>query len=586
MLSRSDEQKEKGKGFLRSFFRSKKAAEPADDNIQEVQQEIQQEIQETALAESAPPKEEKKLEVSFPAGTLLTKAWEKWRGDSCPLALSLCGTDCSLPFSSERAATESTRLSALLEKEAEQYLQLLEQQEAKNEPEESGIYKIYLSADCMAAWAFLFPPFQPQQKAEKEVFARLMEESGVTTGIDTAAVDYLCREQPYFELVLLACGTPPVEGTDGSIKELYPRQITNEVKINDNGTADYHTRNYMQPIQKGDVICEIIPPQQGVAGVRVDGQTINPQPVKAAKVMLGANTVLSEDGQQVIAKIDGHLEYHSAFAVRSSLEIHSDVDYSTGDINYQGDVHISGSVRAGFSVRVAGTVIVDGMVEAARIEAGGDVIVASGILGDANAFIKSGSNVRAKYLENCTVYAGKGVYTDCAISSRIGSDDCVVVTTGRGTIIGGTVTAGKVIKAHIVGSNSGRKTNLVLGALPYTEQERTDCESALQNIDKERQSLEKGIQNVGLGTGKGGEKEQTAKVNLRKSVLNMKEKKLTERLKKLEGLTADISQSRFEGTRVYPVTQLTVLEYSHIFEEVKNSCIATFDIQNREIRLR
>lgn len=580
MLSKNETRKKKGKGILRYFQKSKNESNSTEN-----------EMQNTPSApdpvENPPPPEEVHISADFPAGTLLKQAWEKWRGAFVPLSLSLIGngSGCSIKASPEFFMSESDRISIQLEKDAERYLRACEQQEAGNEPEAFGGCKTYVSADHMAAWMLLFPPFPPQEKVEREAITKSLENAGVTTGIDTAAIDYLCREQPYYELVPVACGTPPVEGTDGSIKELYPRQLTNEVKINDNGTADYHSRNYMQPVKKGDVICEIIPPQEGTAGVRVDGKAIQPRPVKAAKAQIGANTALTEDGRQLIAKMDGHLEFHSTFVVRSSLEIGGDVDYSTGDIDYQGDVHICGSVRAGFSVRATGAVVVDGMVEAARIEAGGDVIVASGILGDVNAVIKSSSNVRAKYLENCTVYAGGSVYTDCTISSQIGSNDSIVVTTGRGTAIGGTMTAGRAIKAHIVGSNSGRKTKLVLGVLPYTERERTDCETALEEIDKERESLEKEIKNLEMRAGKEGSKAQLSKANLQKSVLAIKEEKLKKRIQKLEGAAPDVSQCRFECSLVYPVTKLTILEYSHTFEEIKNSCIATFDMQNREIKL-
>lgn len=596
MLSKNDPRKKKGKGILRYFFKSENEADSAKDDVQAMEPD----------RSPPPPAEDVPAgpAAGFPAGSLLAQAWEKWRGDSQPLVLSLLGngTGCSLQMEPAVLASEADRLSAQLEKDAEHYLRTWEKRQAEtqrqeeaesseeaapreeSEPEEAGICRIYISDDGMAAWMFLFPPFPPQEKVEREEITRSMEDGGVTTGIDAAAVDYLCLEQPYFELVPFACGTPCVEGTDGSVKELYPRQLSNEVKINDNGTADYHTRNFMQPIKKGDVICEVIPPQEGVAGVRVDGRALPPRPVKAVKAVIGANTALTEDGRQVIAKIDGHLEFQSAFLVRSSLEIGGDVDYSTGDIDYQGDVHIRGSVRAGFSVRATGAVVVDGMVEAARIEAGGDVIVASGILGDNRALIKSGSNVRAKYLENCAVYAGKSVYTDCAIASQIGSDDSIVVTTGRGTVIGGTITAGKAIRTHIVGSNSGRKTCLVLGILSYTERVRQDSETALQDIEKERQELDKQIQNLALRSGADTSKAQIAKANLRKSVLAIKEEKLVKRMQKLEGLTADISSCRFECSLVYPITQLTILDYSYYFEEAKNSCIATFDMQNREIK--
>ena len=71
----------------------------------------------------------------------------------------------------------------------------------------------------------------------------------------------------------------------------------------------------------------------------------------------------------MIAARSGHLEFaNNAFHVRPVLEIKGDVDYGTGNIDFNGDVHIFGDVREGFDVRATGTIIINGLVEAATVE--------------------------------------------------------------------------------------------------------------------------------------------------------------------------------------------------------------------------
>ena len=86
----------------------------------------------------------------------------------------------------------------------------------------------------------------------------------------------------------------------------------------------------------------------------------------------------------------------------------------------------------GFSVHTTGTVTVDGAVEGAIVEAGGDIIITKGVLGDNSAMIKSGRTVRAAYLENCVVYAGTAILADCAINAQLYSDGAIRIVSGRG----------------------------------------------------------------------------------------------------------------------------------------------------------
>ena len=98
---------------------------------------------------------------------------------------------------------------------------------------------------------------------------------------------------------------------------------------------------------------------------------------------------------RLIATQDGHLTFaHEAFQVSPLLEIQGDVDYSTGNIDFSGDVHICGDVRENFTVHAQGTVTVDGLVEAATVEAGGDLVIARGVVGDGRALLKSNGCVR------------------------------------------------------------------------------------------------------------------------------------------------------------------------------------------------
>jgi hypothetical protein len=533
------------------------------------------------------PPSEDPMALLVESGSLL-QLWQRWKGENAPapvLYLNGGPGGAELPLSDgQELSLERIRLKTLLEKDAKQRLQQLQEKEKTGGGVLDAACKVYVSKFAMVAWAFIFPPSSPEGKLPLDEVGEALEASGVTSGVDSTAVLRLAKEDVFFELVPLACGTPPVQGSDGKVVEYYAREVTHDIKVDENGVADYRSTNYVQVIEKDTVICDIVPPVEGQPGVRVDGKLVEPKKVHPVKAPIGPNTTLSEDGTQLLAGIDGHLIYNNgAFQIRPLLDVQGDVDYSTGNIDYRGDVHIHGDVRENFFVRATGTVTVDGTVEAANIEAGGDLIVSSGVLGDNRATIKSGGCIRVKYLESCVAYAAQGVYADCIVSSHVYSDDIISVTTGRGTIIGGTMTAARMIKARMIGSQANMKTALVLGELPYVQEKLRNGRADLKTVRQELKELNKELEFLEEQQGLEGMSERLAKTRLRRSVLCMKESQLRKRQGEEREMEADLSRCRLEADTIYPVTTLKISEDTWKAEDVRKACTVTYDTETGSI---
>lgn len=414
-----------------------------------------------------------------------------------------------------------------------------------------------------------------------------LEDSGVTTGIDSGAMVSIFQEPVYFKLVPIAVGTPAAEGHSGTVEERFSRVLCREVQIDENGVADYRAGHYAQVVEKGAVICDITPPEAGTAGIQVDGKIVEPAAVRPAAVPAGTNTVLSPDGRQLTAAIDGHLEYRNdKFHVRALLEIRGDVDYSTGNIDFPGDVHIFGDIRENFSVHATGSIAVDGIVEAASVEAGGDLTITRGVVGDNRALLRCHGTVRVKYLENCVVYAGGAIYADCIMNSQIFSDDLISVTSGRGSIIGGALTAAHIIRSEMIGAQSGRRTELTLGVLPYVQSELANIKEDLKALEREREKLDKELAYLAQSQGLEGSSEKLAKTRMRRSVLGIKERQLMRRQERLLPQKADLSRCRLECGAVYPVTYLTVGESVWCAKEVRRHCRLSYDTETGELKER
>ena len=407
-------------GFIRSLFEKKNAAVDAAETTQERASEDQQaEEKKNARAEAA--------SYSVGEGSLL-ELWRRWTGTKDPLKLSLLGdgNGCDVVLTDRELVAERLRLNARIEREAKEFLREMDRYEEKklriearkalqesqpdgkveaaaeeNLAEVKTLCRVFLSANGMAAWVLLIPPSDPTDVNDRLTLDAAMLEANVTSGISEDALNYVVQQRPYFKLIPVACGTPVQEGENGRVIEHFARELDKNVKVDDNGVADYRALNYVQTIYEGDVICDILPPKEGTAGMRVDGAVAEPVAVKPAKAPVGKYTKVTEDGMHLVAEKTGHLEFDGTnFLIKVLLDIPGDVDYSTGNINYNGDVHIHGDVRATFEVKASGNIIIDGLVEAAKIEAGGDVLISSGVLGDGSAQIICGGDLRAKYMES------------------------------------------------------------------------------------------------------------------------------------------------------------------------------------------
>lgn len=537
--------------------------------------------------------------------SLLCSIWAPQAG----LDLSLSQ---SLPeglLTQEELAKEQERLQSALEQVAERRLDTLgtlrtqlakQQQEPEEEPvepekqvEPAPVPMPPMPAECyvhsaqngMAAWGLLFPPVGDGPELDLMEFGKQLGQSHITTGIDTTAVSQLITQKQYFTLYLLAQGTPVQEGMDGSVNEHFPRQRPQGIQTDETGRVDFRAQQYVHTVDVGDVICDILPPVPGAPGMRVDGIMVNPRPVKPAKPPKGSNTSVNSEGTALVATMCGHVEYSgSVFQVKPKLDIPGNVDYSSGNIDFRGDVHVGGDVRENFSIRATGTVIVDGLVEGATIEAGGDIIVANGVLGDNKALLKSKGSVRARYLENCVVYSGDCTYAECIMASRIFSDNRICVTSGRGTVIGGGLTAAASIQASIIGTKSGRETEIILGVLPYVQEEMRNIDIDRQAIQKELEELDRQLRYIENRQGIAGSSDPLAKGRLRKSVLVMKEAKLAQRRQELESKRPNLSQCRLECGTVYPATRLTIGSAFRVIDQLWTKCTAVYDLERCEIK--
>ena len=71
------------------------------------------------------------------------------------------------------------------------------------------------------------------------------------------------------------------------------------------GTVDYHNLDLVTNVKKGNLLAEVIPPTKGIPGKTVTGKVISAKNGKEAKLRIGKNVDVFENGSKLFSGIDG-----------------------------------------------------------------------------------------------------------------------------------------------------------------------------------------------------------------------------------------------------------------------------------------
>ncbi len=240
--------------------------------------------------------------------------------------------------------------------------------------------------------------------------AKKLQGMGVVGGIDWAAVDRMIAGKQYDRGQIIAQGIPAKPSRDASIKENIKIDSDLAPVMGKDGKADFKNVDNIHQVKKGDVLAVKIPAEQGTEGKDIFGKPSPAQPAKDIQFKLGANTEVSADGLNLVAKVSGYV-YHQAGAVCVGLTyvLKGDVDFHTGNLRYLGDIQVLGNVTEGFTVEADGNITVEGTVEGSTvISHAGGVTVKSGVFGHGHGRIAGKTSVHLLGAQDVTVECDEG----------------------------------------------------------------------------------------------------------------------------------------------------------------------------------
>jgi uncharacterized protein len=364
--------------------------------------------------------------------------------------------------------------------------------------------RIFISEDRMQARLALRPPREGEGPITREQYDRGIQGAGLVHGllkdrVELAWERYSTTGSLPAE-VTIARGTPFREASSGRVE--YDLKLENCVAKLDHQDEDLDIvkMRLAVNVDNGAALGRWFPAQEGITGVGVDGTEFLPeQVVEGSELSLGEG-IRQEPAEGgsflLVAELSGILIHDSdgTPSVRDSLDFEGDVDLSTGSLNVNGHVHIHGCVRPGLRVDASGDIQVEGVVDRASLQAGGNITLEAGLIGEEGCRAHSQGDMHLRFAQNAHLVCGSSVViTGSDTASRIECVGELRALEGKGRLQGGVYHVGSSVRALELGSDLGAPTKVNAGQDPFVAKEIKRVRLALKEISAQERKQRRGI---------------------------------------------------------------------------------------------
>lgn len=298
----------------------------------------------------------------------------------------------------------------------------------------------------------------------KEIIQKLNEKR-ITFGIkNNVLLGPLCN----FKQILVAEGVAPVEGVDSVIRIYELKEVKPEAK--EDGNVDHYELSLINRVSVGDWLGERTDPKEGTPGRTVKGGITPSSKGNMLPIFYDTATVREEYNNGVTtlySKINGAVHYDGdRIGVSNHLEITSNVDFKTGNIDFDGFLTVKGSIEDSFSVEASKDIEILGDFGLGSVKdiisREGSIYIKGGIAGKNKAIIRSRKNIYTKFVSDTTLICDGSVNIGFyCLNSNIKAKE-VILDSPKSQIIGGTIEADIRVVASTIGSSSEKRTIITI----------------------------------------------------------------------------------------------------------------------------
>ncbi len=327
-------------------------------------------------------------------------------------------------------------------------------------------------------------------KSKNEIM-RLLAKENVVFGIRQDEIEKKLKEAEQGTVRFLAAeGVRPERGRDGYYEFFFRTGIPQIPAIRQDGSIDYQNTVYFEQVKAGQVIAVYHEAQPGIGGRMVDGTELPAQGGQEKQMLKGRGFLLSQDKKTYIARESGKIELKNNEITIQPLLVVTEVTISTGNLRFNGSIWVKGNVGSGVVIQSKDELIIEGNVEAARLQSGKRIVIKNGVSGGGLAVIESAEDIHGKFFESATLTANGGIYANYVMSSNMIAGKEIVISGSKGAIIGGNAAAVNGIKAHHIGNRAGLLTNISLGVSKAMIEKEEEAEIKLKKFQSELEIFE------------------------------------------------------------------------------------------------
>ncbi len=299
---------------------------------------------------------------------------------------------------------------------------------------------------------------------------------GITYGIKNDVLLYGLSNN---KKILVAEGVAPVNGADSVIRLYELKEAKPEAK--EDGNVDHYELNLINRVSEGDWLGERTEPTRGRQGKTVKGSVLLPVEGKELPLFYDKNTIREEnrDGMTTLyARINGAVHYEGErIGISNHLEIMGNIDFKTGNINFDGFLTVKGTIEDSFSVTASKDIEilsdygVGGVKDITSTD--GSIYIKGGIAGNNKATIYSRRNIYTKFVSDTNIICDGSVHIGFyCLNSNIKARE-VILDSARGQIIGGNIEAEIRVVASIIGSAGEKRTCISVSGFDRREMKQT-----------------------------------------------------------------------------------------------------------------
>ncbi|AGC67525.1 hypothetical protein Cst_c05030 [Thermoclostridium stercorarium subsp. stercorarium DSM 8532] len=370
-----------------------------------------------------------------------------------------------------------------------------------------------------------------------EAIQSALKKANVNYGI---MYEVLNGELPLNTPILIAKGKPPVHGTDSEIRMFQipePKPL-----LIDNDRVNHYELNLIHHVKAGDWLGERIDPKPGIPGIDVHGNEIKPDEGILYPLLYDQNSVLQvrTEGKDVLYALkDGAVHYvGDTIAVYDVLEVNGDVDFNTGNIDFNGYVNIKGTVEDNFVVKSTKDIEIEseyGIGGVKLIESTeGSIYIRGGVAGKGKAKIICKGNLYAKFISDAEVICEGSVFAGFYIRNSSIRAKQVIVESGRGQIVGGNIDADIKVECADIGNRMEKRTLINIRGFDRESltDEMNDLSDTIHSRKKQLNALKEKLRSLNMNA----EKSRNEIKKIQQEIFGMQEE-----IKKLEKQYTDIS---------------------------------------------